>query len=228
MRIDFTQRARSIGWTEDALKAVTSRFAAVALPSGSCLLDQGPCAPCAWLILSGAVKLVASSPSDRRAIIGIRQAGALVGGASAVTATPQPFAAHCLCPTDAVQMASVSLRELMQEQPEVASVVHRLLHLELAEALEDWAVMSTLDVTGRISHVLGRLTCEQASGRRKIALRQFELAQAAMTSVPNLHRVMRKMEASGSVARRRGWVMLGATAHDGFGAGIDGPKGARK
>lgn len=203
-------------WTDEAWEIVTHHFPAVTLPVDACLLEQGQEVAFVWAVCAGAVKLVASAPSGRRAILGLRQVGSLVGAVSAVTTRPLPFGAYTVSRVKAVQMDWRSLERLLAEKEDVSLVFQRLLHFELADTLEDWASLSTLDAAGRIMHVLRRASAANARTHERVALRQFELAQAAMTSVQNLHRTVRKMEGGGMLERRNGWMSV-RQSDDGLG-----------
>jgi CRP/FNR family cyclic AMP-dependent transcriptional regulator len=197
------------GWTDEAWQAIAGRFAQVEFPADTRLIDQDLCGTSVWVILNGWVKLVVSGPSDRRAILGLRGSGALLGAASAIMSIPTPAAAYCVSPTTAVQISTKAFASLLETQPAVALVVQRSLSTELSTVLRDWAALSTLDATGRVSHVLRHsLSANSGLSRLKVPLRQFEIAQAAMTSVQHLHRVVRKLETAGAVVRRKGWISL--------------------
>jgi CRP-like cAMP-binding protein len=133
---------------EDALRlrAVTRSF-----PRGAALFHELQAADKVVVLLSGRVKLSATTDDGREVIFGIRGAGELLGELSTIDGEPRSASATALEPVEALVLPPPAFTSFLESHPRAAQLVTRLIGQRLRDADEKRLGFAAQDSIGRVA-----------------------------------------------------------------------------
>lgn len=204
-RVRTTTQGKLSSILEIVRAATSGAGHAVRYPAGSTLMMQGEPATDVHLIVSGAVKLVSTSPSGRDVTVGIRWPGWLLGISPVVLDVPHPCRTVTMVSSEIESVPVPDFRRLASRDSVVSDAVAWLLSWELAHAVRR-ASWQGETVRRRLELLLRDLavTCGQplhGGFRIPLPLTHQELADLIVASREKVSRAPRASRTPGGTER---------------------------
>jgi CRP/FNR family cyclic AMP-dependent transcriptional regulator len=171
---------------------------------GQALMHVGQVPREVLVLLSGRVKVSATTPAGRTVLLAFRGPGDLVGELSALDDEPRSASIVALDPVDALVVPAEHFRAFLHERPDAAVALLRELSTRLRDADAKRVQLAAYTTVGRVAFCLLEL-CERF-GRDDdgavdilLPLSQDELASWAGASLESVGRALQTM-------RKVGWI----------------------
>ena len=175
---------------------------------GQALMHIGQVPSEVLLLLSGWVKVSATTSAGRTVLLALRGPGDLVGELSALDEEPRSASIEAIEPVQALAMTHERFRALLRERPDTALTLMRELSARLRDADAKRIQLGTYTTVERVGLCLLEL-CErfgqEEDGAIEIALplSQEELASWAGASLESVGRALQQMRGLGWIETRR-------------------------
>lgn len=189
----------------ESRRAMLELGTAVTFPPNRVILRQGDRDRHVYLLLSGVVK-VTRVDGDQDALLAIRVAGDMVGEMAALEDKPRSASVVTSVGTEARVVSMAELTALVNERPDVALEIMRMISERLR-----WATCRRVDITTQPAPVrLSRILLEIARvyGYRTAAgwslgvpLRQSELASLAGVALRTAEKILHELGDEGVISR---------------------------
>ncbi len=182
--------------------------------AGTKLFTQGMPATATFYIESGLVKLSASAQLGREFIVELRNAGRMIGLASALTGQPYPMTATLLTNCNVRRVDAGTLLRLTNSDNEIC---RRLLLLQSYEVLRNhdgFTQLACASAEERLKRLLWEILLElglassDKPARLNLPLRNWEIAQLLVVSPAYLSRMLKRMEKQELLVRKKGWLII--------------------
>lgn len=166
------------------------------------------------IILSGVVKITASTSNGREALLGLRGAGEIVGELAALYGSPRSATVRALDRVEARLVAASVFRQRLRDDPDVLFAVLEAVIGRLRESDRRRLEFTGSDVRERVSSLLAELARthgEPASdGTVTIGLRlsQEEVANATSASREAVAKALRHLRVRGIVTTARQRIVV--------------------
>lgn len=163
---------------------------------GEVLVHERDRSDFAVVLLDGCVKVSAIGHHGYQAILGLRDAGELVGELAGADGCRRSATLTALTEVDALQLPAIPFGRFIRSEPQVAAVVRRTLSTRLREADRSRAAAGAEPAEQRLAalllHLGRRYGSHQPEGELVIdlALSQQDLAGLALTSQRSLGRIL--------------------------------------
>jgi CRP-like cAMP-binding protein len=182
-------------------------------PAGSRLFNERDPGDAVLVLLTGRVKLSCVTGGGREALLGIREAGELIGEMSAIDAVPRSASATALEPVEVLAVSSEAFAAYLERTPSVALVLVRILNRRLRDAdlkrIEYLAQDTVGRVCSRLVELADRFGASAADGTHiDLAITQDDLAGWTGSSREAAIRALRTLRELGWVSTRRRGVTL--------------------
>lgn len=195
------------------LDAILSRAHASRVPRDSEVFSQGGEAASFFLLLSGHVRVVRTSPEGHQVIARYINEGELFGIAVAMGRTTYP--ASAVAAVDCVVLAwpNAAWAELQSRVPAFGANAYRTIGARLQETQAQVMEMSTQQVEQRIAHAILRIVSQ--SGRKTaegieidFPITRQDIAEMTGTTLHTVSRLLSNWEAEGLVKGGRQKVVV--------------------
>jgi CRP-like cAMP-binding protein len=172
--------------------------------NGEALLTEGAGDRRVLLVLSGCVKLHATTRSGRLTLLAIRVGGDLLGEQSVLNDEPRSATAVSVGRTLVREVPGTDFLRVLRSDPEAGIALSRYLSVKLRRATRYRVDIGGNPVVARLAAVLCELAeghgRTESSGIRVDALvTQPELAAIVSTTVPTLERAMKRLRELGLI-----------------------------
>jgi CRP/FNR family transcriptional regulator, cyclic AMP receptor protein len=137
--------------TPEEREAVEALGHPTSFPRGSVMMFEGEPEERLILILDGRVKITRAGPDGREVILGIRDAGDLLGELAFIDRRPRSATVVALEPITASMMPGSRFREHLEGTPRVALVLLEVVAGRFREATVNRLQFAALDTMGRLS-----------------------------------------------------------------------------
>ncbi|MEV6692799.1 Crp/Fnr family transcriptional regulator [Micromonospora sp. NPDC051196] len=160
------------------------------------LVRENDTSDCAFVLLDGCVKVSAIAHHGYQAILGLRDAGELIGELAGSDGGLRSATVIALTDVDALRLPTASFGPFVRADPEVAAILRRTLSARLREADRSRAAAGAESAQQRLAalllHLGQRYGNPQPQGEIVInlALSQHDLAGLALTSHRSLGRIL--------------------------------------
>lgn len=184
---------------EDVLRAIAERGVVRSYPKNTILIHEGDRSDTLYILLSGKVKVYASSEQGKEVVLNVHGPGEYVGE-MALDQSPRTASVVTLEPTTCAQVSGQQLRDFIVQNPEFALHLIRKLIERARIATEGVKQLALLDVYGRVSRLLNTLAVEK-DGVRTIPdrLTQQDIAERVGSSRDMITRIFRELTAGGYI-----------------------------
>ena len=183
-----------------AASAVTRRFAKNAI-----LINEGEPGDSLFIVLSGRVKVYASSEAGKEVVIDFHGPGECVGEMS-LDGAPRSASVATTEPTTCAIVGRAQFRAFLRDQPDFAFYLIEKLIERARRATENMKSLALFDVHARLLRLLGELARDEG-GRLVVsdAPTQQEMAERVGASRDMIKRLLKGLVAGGyvTVGRRR-------------------------
>ena len=186
------------------LDAIAARGGVRRFPAQSILINEGDTSDSLYVVLSGRLRVYASSESGREVVLAEHGPGEYLGELS-LDGEKRSVSVKTIEPTTCCVVPGHELRTFLAEHPDFAlHLVHKLIHMvrRLTEQVKSLALQ---DVYGRIARVLTELSDEVGDERVvRIKLTQQDIAARVGSSREMVNRVLKELGTGGYVTVRDG------------------------
>ena len=182
-------------------EALRARGRVHSFRDGTTLLHEGLADDQVILLLRGRVKVTSVTASGREVVLGLRDAGELVGELSAVDQRPRSGTVTAIGPVEALAIPGAAFRTFVAEQPSAAEALLRTLSRRFRDADRKRIEFGASDALARIASRLVEL-CDRYGEPTEsgvvvsLPLSQEELAGwsgCSREAVANAFRTMREL-----------------------------------
>jgi CRP/FNR family transcriptional regulator, dissimilatory nitrate respiration regulator len=188
------------GLDEVHLLELVSRGRRRRLDAGQTVFLEGDRAEGLYVVLSGRVKVVKTSPKGREQILKIMGPGELVGEVAVLSGEVYPASAETLEPGEVIYVPRQAFLDLVSREPEVAMRLLSALSARLrlfASLIED---LSLRDVSERLAAYLLSLAAEGTSEQTiHLDVSKTQLSAAVGTVPETLSRAFQQLARAGAV-----------------------------
>jgi CRP/FNR family transcriptional regulator, cyclic AMP receptor protein len=177
------------------------------------VLRQGDPTDHVFVLLSGWVRVVATTAEGNDLLLAFRGPGDVIGEMAAVLGRDRSASVRTMEAVAGVQLRREQYLALLDDRPSVALGMIKQLSVRLLEAGEARASSTTLDVTQRVAACLVRLMDDHgvvtsAGVALRIPLSQADVASRVDASARSVARAYAVLRDRGIVTSRRGRVLI--------------------
>jgi CRP/FNR family cyclic AMP-dependent transcriptional regulator len=172
------------------------------LSKGEILFDQSSPADRAYVVSSGCIDLVLSTPDGRELVINSMQPGDVFGELGLLTGGSRSTGAVA---RESSEVVSIPRREFLAELEREPRLMRRMLETtsrRLRVSSERESALAFMDAPSRLARVLLRLSDQERQNRELVTISQEELAQHVGATRQTVAGILGRW-------RRRGWIITG-------------------
>jgi CRP/FNR family transcriptional regulator, cyclic AMP receptor protein len=147
----LTQSGLFQGLSEDAVAPVASRLETVTLPRGRVVFNEGEPGDSLYIVLSGKIKLGRRAADGRQNLISVMGPSDMLGELSLFDPGPRTATATAVTDTRLARLKKSSLRPWLNNRPEIAEQLLRVLARRLRRTNDALADLIFTDVPGRVA-----------------------------------------------------------------------------
>ena len=194
------------GVDPNAAEALARTLEPVEFPRGYAMFTEGEPGDRLYIILSGKVKIGRRAPDGRENLLWVAGPSDMFGELSIFDPGPRTSSATTVTETKAVSLDRPGLRKWINERPEIAEQLLRVLARRLRRTNDTLADLIFTDVPGRVAKELLRLARRfgtQDGGLLRVThdLTQEEIAQLVGASRETVNKALADFA-------HRGWLRL--------------------
>ncbi len=161
-----------------------------------------------YIIHRGEVKLFKTSPQGRELVVNTFEAGESFNEVPIFDQSGNPVNAAALTKCDLWVVNADSIRQTLDEHPEMATAIILNLAQNLRMLVQRIAELSFFQVTTRLARLLNDLPPEQLCGKASERLTQDDLATRIGSVREVVARALRKLETSGAIQVSRAGIII--------------------
>ena len=182
---------------EDSLRRIAASGVVRQFSKQTVLIHEGDVGDSLYIIVSGKVKVYASSAAGREVVLGFRGPGEYVGEMS-LDGSPRSASVITAEPTTCAIVTRVQFQEFLAANPEVAKHLIETLIRRVRVATEDVKSLALSDVYGRLVRLLNALaTVEDGTLGVREKLTQQDIADRVGASRDMIGKLMKDLVAGG-------------------------------
>ena len=186
------------------LDAIAAHGGVRKYPAQAILINEGDSSDSLYIVLSGLLRVYASSENGREVVLAEHGPGEYLGELS-LDGEKRSVSVKALEPTTCCVVPGAQLREFLAGNPEFALHLTQKLIRMVRRLTEQVKSLALQDVYGRIARVLMELSDEAGDERVvRFKLTQQDIADRVGSSREMVNRVMKELTAGGYVALRDG------------------------
>jgi CRP/FNR family cyclic AMP-dependent transcriptional regulator len=186
------------------LDAIAAHGGVRKYPAQAILINEGDSSDSLYIVLSGLLRVYASSENGREVVLAEHGPGEYLGEL-ALDGEKRSVSVKALEPTTCCVVPGAQLREFLAGNPEFALHLTQKLIRMVRRLTEQVKSLALQDVYGRIARVLMELSDESGDERIvRFKLTQQDIADRVGSSREMVNRVMKELTAGGYVALRDG------------------------
>jgi CRP-like cAMP-binding protein len=198
---------------DTALDDVISHATALPIPRGAAVFEQGQTAKAFYVLLSGRLKVVKSTPDGQQVLIRFVVPGEIYGIAKALNREDYPATALAIIDSVTLSWDMAIWDDFMTRHPVFAGNVMRMMGQRIEDAHTRLKEMATQDVEHRVANAVLRLVSR--SGRLvdegvvvDFPITRQEIAEASGTTMHSVSRVLSAWQNAGLVVVGRQKVIV--------------------
>ena len=190
------------------LDAIAPRGKTRTFPAQAILINEGDTTDSLYILLSGRVKIYASSDDGRELVLAEHGPGEYFGELS-IDGEKRSASVRTLEPSTCCVVQGVELRQFLADHPDFAMHLTEKLIRMVRRLTEQVKSLALQDVYGRIARMLMELS-EPAGAERTVPVKltQQDIAARVGSSREMVNRVMKELTAGGYVVTRDGRLVI--------------------
>ncbi len=123
------------GFSEEMLRLLAFGSERRAIEKNRYLFHEGTAADCAFVIASGRFELTRKDRKGKPRVVGEATAGDLLGELAIISATERKLTALALEDSETLRISRPMFRRMMEEYPQIATLLRRRINANLASLL---------------------------------------------------------------------------------------------
>jgi CRP-like cAMP-binding protein len=196
-----------LGWLPDTIRAELLRLGTVVqFDTGRFLLREGEESTHVLLLLTGWVKITASTEGGHVTLLGLRFGGDLIGELASLGERNRSASAVAGCHVEACVLPWQTFQSFLAGHADASLAVSRAVGVKLYWANRRRIDMGAHEVPVRLARVLIELA--EASGVWTVPLTQAELAALTGASEPAVHKAITELRRRGVLATGYGRTII--------------------
>lgn len=172
-------------------------------PAGQIIFHEGDPGDSLYVVATGLVKLVRTSPQGDRLLLGLRRPPDIFGEVALLDGAPRAAMAETMKPTTLVAIGRERFKEMISSTPGLAEHMLISMGFLLRDAIERGFDLIFMDLGGRVAKLLvdlGEVLGEErGDGTTGILLTQADLASYVGGSRPAVNQVLGNLAARGFI-----------------------------
>jgi CRP/FNR family cyclic AMP-dependent transcriptional regulator len=190
------------GITESGIQSIARGSHVRSLPRGQVLFDQSTPSDRAYIIRTGSVDLVLSTPDGRELVINSMESGDIFGELGVLTGELRSTRAIAREPSEVISIAGSALLVELDRQPRLMRRILNITSQRLRLSTERESALAFMDAPARLARVLLRLSDEERHSHELVTISQEDLAQHVGATRQTIASILGRW-------RRRGWIITG-------------------
>ncbi|MGB3097143.1 MAG: Crp/Fnr family transcriptional regulator [Candidatus Deferrimicrobiaceae bacterium] len=184
------------------------------IPPQHAIFSQGESPHTVCIICRGMVKLTRTESDGTRAIVGLRQAGSVLGTAALFLNMPYATTAETITSSKICLVPAETFNQVMETNAEFSRWISTTLSREVRSSLISISEKSCLSGRHRLENFLWDVAKAQSGFdpqnliKIQLLLKNWEVAQLLALTPQHLCRLIKQMEDEGIVMRKKGWLIL--------------------
>jgi CRP-like cAMP-binding protein len=178
------------------------------------IYSQGESPHIVCLICSGLVKLTRTESDGNRAIVGLRQAGYMMGAVPSIVNLPYTTTAETITRSKLCLLPTETFINLIDTDAGFSRWILTMLSRRLRSSTLSISEQSCFSGRQRLEKFLWKLAQAQNGGDQnrpikiQMILKNWEVAQLLSLTPQHLCRLVKQLEREGILMRKNGWVIL--------------------
>jgi len=178
------------------------------------IYSQGESPHIVCLICSGLVKLTRTESDGNRAIVGLRQAGYMMGAVPSIVKLPYTTTAETITRSKLCLLPTETFIKLIDTNAGFSRWILTMLSSRLRSSTLSISEQSCLSGRQRLEKFLWKLAQAQNGGDQnrptkiQMILKNWEVAQLLSLTPQHLCRLVKQLENEGVIMKKNGWVIL--------------------
>lgn len=202
------------GISQDNILHTLQFFIPCEVSKGEFLFYQGDTASRMFILLSGGLKVIQSTPDGKQVVLRLIQPGGVFGCVAALSQGLYPGSAEATQNSRCLYLGAGTIAALMKNNPALAYNAFQLMVKRLHELQDRYRELATENVEKRLIHTLLRLM-EQSGRKQKngsvlldLPLSRQHLAEMSGTTLYTVSRFLQKWVQQGLIQASRERVTL--------------------
>jgi CRP-like cAMP-binding protein len=187
---------------ERALDSLAKVSTLRTLPKGKILFDQASPSNQAYIVRSGCINLVLTTPDGRELVIGSMKPFDIFGELGVVTGATRSTQAVAQKTSEVVSIPAEDFLAQLEQDPRLMRRVLEITSRRLQHSSERESDLAFRDAPSRLAKELLRLSEDDRHSQELVTISQEELAQHIGTTRQTVANVLGRW-------RRRGWIITG-------------------
>ena len=178
------------------------------------IYSQGESPHIVCLICSGLVKLTRTESDGKRAIVGLRQAGYMMGAVPSIVNLPYTTTAETITRSKLCLVPAETFLRVMDTNAGFSRWILTMLSRRLRSSTLSISEKACVSGRHRLEKFLWKLAQAQNGGDQnrpikiQMVLKNWEVAQLLSLTPQHLCRLVKQLESEGTVMRKNGWLIL--------------------
>jgi CRP-like cAMP-binding protein len=185
-----------------ALKALVGNSRVQSLPKGTLLFSQHDVSDAVYVVVSGTIALMLSTPDGRELVIDEMKAGTCFGELSALTDKRRSTGAMAATNCDVLSIPLDVFLDALNTQPKLMRQLLAMTAQRLRDCSDRERALAFLDAPGRLARALLLLNKQAGGESAAMVISQEELAQRVGLTRQTVAKELGKW-------RRAGWLLTG-------------------
>jgi CRP/FNR family cyclic AMP-dependent transcriptional regulator len=194
---------------ENQLVLLTSSVTRKRIPRGTAIIAAGDVTDSLYVVIAGRLKVMMSDDEGREVILSILGPNEFFGEMGLIDDHPRSASVVAIEPCELLTLSKRDFKKCLQDNFEMAMTVMRGLVKRLREADQKIGSLALMDVYGRVARLLLEMS-EIVDGQKVVTkkLAKQDIAKMIGASREMVSRVMKDLQAAGSIEVRAGLIFL--------------------
>lgn len=186
----------------DGIQSISRASHLRELPRGKVLFDQSSPSDQAYVVRSGCVDLVLSTPDGRELVINSMEAGDIFGELGVLTGELRSTRAIARVASRVIAISGSLFLAELEREPRLMRRILEITSHRLRLSTERESALAFMDAPSRLARVLLRLSDEGQHSQELVTISQEDLAQHVGATRQTIASILGRW-------RRRGWIITG-------------------
>ncbi len=211
LTLDLTESLRRVPLFSDlsdqTIQALAANCHLQRLPKGHVLFNEADPAEAAYIVHSGSIEIMLSTPDGRELVINVMHPGDMFGDVALVTMQSRSATARAQTAVELIVIPREAFLQQLAAEPKLMQRVLELMAKRLSGSSERESALVFLDASGRLARML--LQLDRAAGPTGyVTVSQEVIARRIGLTRQTVARVLGQWRQAGWLATGRGKIVL--------------------